>query len=159
MKKLIPIFISILFLVSCGGGEKKQEIVPETKPDTTVFEKPKLDLTKENLAMSITLGEIREAWEAVKAANGSCDQCKKICDWILAKCVATGSEAAMDAALAGIFALADIVFVEFDEILIPVEAVCEGVLDALIEEYGFPWLKDNIGPAAEKICQAAKQCD
>lgn len=110
--------------------------------------------------VGITLQEIKEAREAIGAvpANSTCGECKTIVEWVVGKLVATGGCPAMGAALAGIFLLAEIVFFEFDEIIVPVEAVAEGVLETMCVQYGAPWIKDHASEVAEAICKAAGQC-
>lgn len=108
-------------------------------------------------AVNINVGEMIDARKDILTAS-QCDQCKSIVEWILERAITCGSCAALGGVLAGIFALADIVFFELDEILVPVEAVMESVLETICEEFGFDWLKNNLAEAAKQICEAAKVC-
>lgn len=76
-----------------------------------------------------------------------------ICEWIIKKAAATGTCAAGEAALTGIFTLAEIVFFpEGEEILVPLEAVIDGAWGATCSSVGIAAIGENAHKYAEEWC-------
>ena len=107
--------------------------------------------------ISVTAAEIAEARASLLQAS-PCDTCVSICEWIIQKAVGTGSCLAGDAALTGIFALADIVFWEADEILVPLEVVGEAAWTVVCEEVGIAVIGQKAGEYAREWCTTAGIC-
>ncbi|MDG4476977.1 hypothetical protein [Thiovibrio frasassiensis] len=120
--------------------------------------KKKLEALKSLGDMKISASEIADARIDFAKSKSSCDKCKKICKWIIEKAAATGSCAAGAAALDGIFALADIVFVEADEILVPLEVVINVAWGTVCGEIGVKVLGKEADKYAKIWCQQAKIC-
>jgi len=100
--------------------------------------------------VSISGAEIAEVKE--KLATGK-NTCTTICTWIIKKAVATGSCAAGEAALTGIFTLAEIVFFpEGEEILVPLEIVVDAAWGATCAEIGIATLGKDAHKWAVKWC-------
>jgi hypothetical protein len=118
----------------------------------------KLEALKAFGDMTISAREIADAREAVQKGILKCELCKEICKWIILKAVGLGTCAAGAAGLTAIFALADIVFVEADEILVPLEAVVEVAWEATCEEVGIVLLGKEADKYAKLWCQKAKIC-
>lgn len=100
--------------------------------------------------ISVTADEIAEQKE--KLASGA-KVCVTICTWIIQKAAGTGSCVAGEAALSGIFTLAEIVFFpEGEEILVPLEVVVDAAWGATCEEIGIAALGKNAEEYAEQWC-------
>lgn len=124
-----------------------------------------MDITKvEKLKLagdtSVTAAEIAEMHEkmAKTKAAGNC-LCIDICEWIIKKAVGTGSCAAGEAALTGIFTLAEAVFFpEGEPILVPLEVVVDAAWGVVCAEIGIAVLGDEAAKYAEEWCKEAKLC-
>ncbi len=94
--------------------------------------------------MSVSASEIAEVYEKLESGSSIC---KTICEWVIKKAVETGSCSAGEAALTGIFSLAEVVFFpEGEPILVPLEAVVDAAWGATCAEVGI----EGIGKDAEK---------
>lgn len=81
------------------------------------------------------------------------DVCITVCAWIIKKAASTGSCAAGEAALTGIFTLAEVVFFpEGEEILIPLEVVVDGAWGATCSEIGVAVLGKQADKWAKEWC-------
>jgi len=107
--------------------------------------------------LGLTVQEIGICRGTVLGAQ-PCATCVSITEWIIKKAVGTGSCAAGEAALAGIFVLADIVFFEADEILIPLEVVVDAAWAVVCEKIGIEVLGQDAHKWAETWCKAAGLC-
>lgn len=111
--------------------------------------------------ISLTLGEIADLHLAIQKAqeeNGKCGVCKTIGAWILKKAAGAGSCFLGGLALAGIFVAADALFVEFDEILIPLEAAIEDLWGSLCGQVGTAVIAENADQYAEELCKQIGLC-
>lgn len=99
--------------------------------------------------VGVTGSEIAEVHEKVAA---SANPCQHICEWFLKKMVAKGSCAAGFAALDGLSVIADIVFIEFDEILVPLEAAIEVAWGVTCAEIGVAAIGKEADKLAAEIC-------
>lgn len=106
--------------------------------------------------VSITAAEIVDANEGVAAST--C-KCQTIGAWVIKKAAATGSCTAGELALSGIFVLADAVFFEADEILVPLETVIDGAWAAACSSVGIEALGADAEKYALKWCQEAGMCN
>lgn len=109
-------------------------------------------------SMSITAQEIAESRLKFQASTSPCQRCQTIATWIIKKAAGTGSCLAGEAALDGIFALADIVFVEADEILVPLEVVIGAFWGVACGEVGITVLGRDAEKYGKICCQKAKLC-
>lgn len=120
----------------------------------------KIERLKNAGDISVAAAEIAEMHERIAKADesGNCI-CAEICEWVIKKAVGTGTCAAGDAALAGIFALAEVVFFpEGEPILVPLEAVVEVAWSVTCEEIGCAALGDNAARYAQEWCKQAGFC-
>lgn len=108
--------------------------------------------------MSISAKEIADARQAVLASTSKCQTCQTIAKWVIKKAAGTGSCALGEAALDGIFVLADIVFFEADEILVPLEAVIGVAWAVVCADIGVIALGKEADKYALLWCQQAKIC-
>ncbi len=120
--------------------------------------KDKLEKLKNLGDMSISASEIADARLAIMASSSKCKKCHIIAKWVIKEAVATGTCAAGEAALDGIFLLADIVFFEADEILIPLEAVIGVAWAVTCADVGIAVLGKNADKYADLWCKEAKIC-
>jgi len=107
--------------------------------------------------LGLTVQEIGICRGTVLGAQ-PCATAVAICEWVIKKAVGTGSCAAGEAALAGIFVLADIVFFEADEILIPLEVAVDAAWAVVCEQIGIEVLGKDAHKWAETWCKAAGLC-
>lgn len=109
---------------------------------------------------SVTAAEIADLHETigkVKAAD-SC-VCITICEWIIKKAAGAGTCAAGEAALSGIFTLAEVVFFpEGEEILVPLEVVVDVSWGVVCGEIGVETLGKDAAKYAKEWCDKANLC-
>ena len=99
--------------------------------------------------VSISAREIAEIHEQLASSK---KLCTTICAWIIKKAAAKGTCAAGLEALGGIFALADTLFFEADEILIPLEAIVMTEWRITCGEIGVKILGEQADKWAAKWC-------
>lgn len=109
---------------------------------------------------AVTAAEIAEMHEKLAKAQaaGNCI-CIDICKWVINKAVATGTCIAAEAALTGIFTLAEAVFFpEGEPILVPLEAVVDVAFGVACAAVGLTGIADNVEQYAEEWCKQAGLC-
>ena len=90
--------------------------------------------------------------EHEKLASGS-KLCVTICEWIIKKAAGSGSCVAGEAALSGIFTLAEVAFFpEGEPILVPLEVVMDAGWGAVCAEVGIKTLGKDAHKYAEHFC-------
>ena len=100
--------------------------------------------------IGVTAREIAEVHEKLAAGEKTCTT---ICAWIIKKAVATGSCAAGEAALTGIFTLAEVVFFpEGEPILVPLEVVVDAAWGVTCGEIGIAALGKQADKWAAEWC-------
>jgi len=100
--------------------------------------------------IGVTGEEIAEVKEQVAAGKNVCET---ICAWIIKKAAGTGSCAAGEAALSGIFTLAEVVFFpEGEEILVPLEVVVDAAWGGVCAEVGVATLGKDADKWAKEWC-------
>lgn len=100
--------------------------------------------------VSVTAQEIAEVHE--KLASGS-KVCVTICEWIIKKATGAGTCAAGEAALSGIFTLAEAVFFpEGEPILVPLEVVVDAGWGVVCAEVGIKTLGKDAHKYAKLWC-------
>ena len=120
-------------------------------------------MTKEKLAkleslgnFTINGGELARTLRSIEGAS-PCDTCVQFTEWVIRAAAPLGCVAG-EAALTGIFIVADIIFAIGDEILIPLEAVIEVAFGVACGEIGAPALLSKAHEYAVDMCKTAKIC-
>ena len=100
--------------------------------------------------IQVSAQEIAEVHE--KLASGS-KVCETICEWIIKKAAGSGTCMAGEAALSGIFTLAEAVFFpEGEAILVPLEVVVDASWGAVCGEIGIKTLGKDAHKYAKLWC-------
>lgn len=116
----------------------------------------KIERLKKAAHVSVTAAEVADMHE--KLAASSC-LCQTICEWIIKKAAGAGTCAAGEAALTGIFTLAEVVFFpEGEEILVPLEAVVDVAWGVTCADVGIAAIGANADKYALEWCQKAGMC-
>ena len=88
----------------------------------------------------------------------SCDTCVMICEWIITRAATAGSCAAGELMLSGLFVLADIVFFEAVEILVPLEIAVDAAWAIACDDVGIAIIGKNAAEYARDWCEVAGLC-
>lgn len=119
----------------------------------------KLEKLKSIHYMNINIGDLINTKEIIcNEKSSTCEKCCSIAGWILNTVCKCSYCWIAEAAIAGVFTTAEIVFPEAEEILIPLEVVFEGTFVSYCNKHDIKWIKDNIDKIAKEMCEKAKLC-